>query len=89
MERVVADVGKVYAPGKPEDLHDQEGWEREKQHIINPDATVAPRSPKKKIGISVAPEARSGDGSLDNVGTKLTGTTKCRECLQRFETEKR
>jgi len=89
MERVVADVGKVYAPGKPEDLYDQEDWEREKQHIINPNATVALRSPEKKIDTRVAPEARSSDGSLDNVGTKLIGTTQCRECLHRFETKKR
>merc|ERR1719277_2652498 len=34
MERMVADVQRVYAPGKPEVLDSQEGWEREKQHII-------------------------------------------------------
>jgi nitrate reductase (NAD(P)H) len=34
MERMVADVQTVYAPGKPEVLDSQEGWEREKQHII-------------------------------------------------------
>jgi len=34
MERMMADVQAVYAPGKPEVLDSQEGWEREKQHII-------------------------------------------------------
>jgi len=89
MECMAADVRKVYAPFKPEDLDDQAGWECEKQHVVNPDAPGAPRPLKKKIDTSVAPEERSGDGSLNNVGTKLTGTTQCRECLQRFETKKR
>merc|ERR1719230_82077 len=35
MERMVTDVQAVYAPGKPEVLDRQEGWEREKQHIIS------------------------------------------------------
>jgi len=34
MERMVVDVQKVYAPGKPEVLDTREGWEREKQHLI-------------------------------------------------------
>merc|ERR1712151_68654 len=81
----------------PEDLDDEEGWEREKQHIINPDAKqhiinpdakVAPRPPKKKIDTSVAPEARSGDGTLSNVGVRLTGTLQCKECRQKFDTER-
>jgi len=88
MERMVADVRKVYAPGKPEDLDDQEGWEREKQHIINPDATVAPRSPKKKIDTSVAPEARSGNGTLEKVGIKVSGKFKSPVNNQLFDTQK-
>merc|ERR1712026_601284 len=35
--------------GKPEDLDDQEGWEREKQHIINPNAMVAPPPLKRRL----------------------------------------
>jgi len=88
MERMVADVRKVYAPGKPEDLDDQEGWEREKQHIINPNATVAPRSPKKKIDTSVAPEARSGNGTLEKVGIKVSGKFKSPVNNQLFDTQK-
>jgi hypothetical protein len=88
MERMNADVKKVYAPGKPEDLDDQEGWEREKQHIINPDAEAAPRPAKKKlVDTSVIPEARSGDGSLENVGIKLTGKFKSLVTNQCFDTE--
>ncbi|CAE8624847.1 unnamed protein product [Polarella glacialis] len=33
MERMVEDVQTVYAPGKPETLDSEEGWEREKQHM--------------------------------------------------------
>jgi hypothetical protein len=42
MERMLKDVQTVYAPGKPEELDPQEGWEREKQHIIAPTKTVEP-----------------------------------------------
>lgn len=34
MERMVEDVKAVYGPGKPETLDSQEGWEREKQHML-------------------------------------------------------
>jgi nitrate reductase (NAD(P)H) len=34
MDRMKEDVVAVYAPGKPEDLDVNEGWEREKQHLI-------------------------------------------------------
>jgi len=34
MERMVDQVQAVYAPGKPETLDEQEGWEREKQHML-------------------------------------------------------
>lgn len=34
MERMVTDVQTVYAPGKAEDLDSEEGWEREKRHLI-------------------------------------------------------
>jgi len=33
MERMKVDVQRVYAPGKPEELDAEEGWEREKQHV--------------------------------------------------------
>jgi hypothetical protein len=42
MERMQADVKAVYAPGQPEDLDEQEGWEREKQHIIAPEVAPPP-----------------------------------------------
>jgi len=38
MERMVDQVQAVYAPGKPETLDEQEGWEREKQHMISQQA---------------------------------------------------
>jgi len=38
MERMVTEVQAVYAPGKPEELDSEEGWEREKQHLIVKDA---------------------------------------------------
>jgi nitrate reductase (NAD(P)H) len=87
MERMVETVKKVYAPGKPEDLDELEGWEREKQHIINPDAKVAPRPAKKKIDTSMTPEARSGDGTLENVGIKMNGKFKSPVTSQVFGTQ--
>merc|ERR1719247_3800332 len=45
MERMVTDVQAVYAPGKPEDLDTEEGWEREKQHLIEKEKTNAPEVP--------------------------------------------
>lgn len=89
MQRMVKDVQKVYAPGKPEDLDVHEGWEREKQHIINPNGDVGESRPKKKIDTTqVRKEARSGDGSLENVGIKLDGAIQCCHCFQRFPTQR-
>merc|ERR1712059_231963 len=34
MERMLDDVQIVYGPDKPEVLDNEEGWEREKQHLI-------------------------------------------------------
>merc|ERR1712072_1158934 len=34
MERMLKDVQAVYAPGKPETLDSEEGWEREKKHML-------------------------------------------------------
>lgn len=33
-------------------------------------------------------EARSGDGTVANVGVRLSGTCQCKECMQRFDTER-
>jgi len=44
MERMLKDVQTVYAPGKDEKLDVQEGWEREKMHMLPkpaPEAKVA------------------------------------------------
>eukprot|EP00746_Dinoflagellata_sp_MGD_P010302 gnl/MRDRNA2_/MRDRNA2_121224_c0_seq1.p1 gnl/MRDRNA2_/MRDRNA2_121224_c0~~gnl/MRDRNA2_/MRDRNA2_121224_c0_seq1.p1 ORF type:complete len:172 (-),score=41.38 gnl/MRDRNA2_/MRDRNA2_121224_c0_seq1:166-612(-) len=38
--------------------------------------------------IEVTPEAKSGDGTIKNVGIKLTGSCLCEECNQRFETHR-
>lgn len=86
MERMVVDVKKVYAPGKPETLNAFEGWENEKQHMINPESVVAKSRPL--VSAALAPEARSGDGTLNNVGIKLTGSLQCKECRQKFETQR-
>jgi len=39
-------------------------------------------------GLEMTDAARSGDGSIDNVGIKTNGTFQCPECSQKFETEK-
>jgi len=53
MERMQEEVKLVYAPGKPEDLDSAEGWEREKQHIINK---------SKQVKEEAAPSPASNDG---------------------------
>ena len=35
-----------------------------------------------------SPRVQSGDGTIENVGIKLTGSFQCKECRQRFETQK-
>ena len=35
-----------------------------------------------------SPCVQSGDGTVENVGIKLTGSFQCKECRQRFETQK-
>merc|ERR1712007_226202 len=42
MERMVQDVQAVYGPGKPETLDSEEGWEREKRHLIQKKPAAAP-----------------------------------------------
>jgi len=89
MERMVGDVRKVYAPGLPEELDCQEGWEREKSHRIFRGAVI-PSSTRtlKKIDPNFSPEAMSGDGSVVNVGIKLDGQVKCGKCRQQFTSER-
>eukprot|EP00746_Dinoflagellata_sp_MGD_P161077 gnl/MRDRNA2_/MRDRNA2_88105_c0_seq1.p1 gnl/MRDRNA2_/MRDRNA2_88105_c0~~gnl/MRDRNA2_/MRDRNA2_88105_c0_seq1.p1 ORF type:complete len:167 (+),score=41.90 gnl/MRDRNA2_/MRDRNA2_88105_c0_seq1:69-503(+) len=36
----------------------------------------------------ICPEAKSGNGRLENVGIKLSGKCLCEECNQRFETDR-
>merc|ERR1719284_542044 len=50
MERMVDQVQAVYAPGKPETLDEQEGWEREKQHML-PRQAPAGEAPKCMEGL--------------------------------------
>merc|ERR1719463_194114 len=38
--------------------------------------------------VNIAPEARSGDGTIQHVGIKLTGKCLCEECNQRYETDR-
>ena len=38
------------------------------------------------MGISA--EAKSGDGTVQNVGIKMSGSFQCPECRQKFESEK-
>lgn len=40
-----------------------------------------------KDSMEISQEARSGDGSVENVGVKMTGEFKCPECRQQFDTE--
>jgi len=50
MERMVDDVQKVYAPGKPETLDAQEGWEREKQHMLRRQIPQVPTPTQAALG---------------------------------------
>ena len=38
--------------------------------------------------MEISAAAKSGDGSLQNVGIKLDGKVKCPHCRQQFETDK-
>jgi len=38
--------------------------------------------------IAVSPDAKSGDGTVANVGVKLTGSFCCQECNQRFSSDR-
>jgi sulfite oxidase len=38
-------------------------------------------------GLEITDAAKSGDGSVDNVGIKMTGEFQCDVCRQRFDTE--
>jgi sulfite oxidase len=41
----------------------------------------------KEGELEISEEARSGDGSLDNVGVKMDGTFQCSQCRQKFPSE--
>jgi len=38
--------------------------------------------------MEISAAAVSGDGSVENVGIKMTGSFQCPECRQKFDTEK-
>jgi nitrate reductase (NAD(P)H) len=50
-------------------------------------AAVAKKVQKTAETMELSPESMSGDGTLENVGIKLTGGIQCPHCNQRFETE--
>jgi DMSO/TMAO reductase YedYZ molybdopterin-dependent catalytic subunit len=51
MERMLKDVQAVYGPGKPEDLDAQEGWEREKMHMLPKPAEEVVTEPSCVTGL--------------------------------------
>merc|ERR1712079_160030 len=55
-------------------------------HIRTPEASA--KIPNPALSEDVAAAAKSGDGSLRNVGIKLTGAYPCNECQQRFDFER-
>merc|ERR1712113_823442 len=38
--------------------------------------------------MEISEAAKSGDGTVTNVGIKMTGTFKCPECRQKFDSQK-
>lgn len=42
---------------------------------------------KREEAMEISEEARSGDGSVGNVGVRVSGKLKCAECIQRFDSE--
>merc|ERR1712151_1061899 len=38
--------------------------------------------------MEISEAAKSGDGTVDNVGIKMTGTFQCPECRQKFDSQK-
>jgi len=38
-------------------------------------------------GMEITDEAKSGDGSVENVGIKMSGSFQCKDCRQKFDSE--
>lgn len=38
--------------------------------------------------LEISEAAKSGDGTVSNVGVKMNGTFECNECRQKFESAK-
>ncbi len=38
--------------------------------------------------MEISDAAKSGDGSVTNIGIKMNGSFQCPECRQKFDTEK-
>merc|ERR1712028_133903 len=51
-------------------------------HIDSPRLTRMPET------MEITAAAKSGDGSVENVGIKMSGSFQCPECRQKFDTEK-
>lgn len=66
MERMLPDVQAVYGPGKPEQLDAQEGWEREKAHLL----------PKPKEEVVAEPCCVAGLVMLTDAVRKFLSSSK-------------
>lgn len=91
MERLKGMVVKAHAPLPLEEqpLDGVAHGDRVRNLKIGEEG-VASTSQKKRVDnntMELSDAARSGDGTISNVGIKLTGRIKCPSCRQRFETE--
>jgi len=95
MQRQQELVVEAYAPRVLEDepLDKLECWERGLLHRLTtaklePQLQKLAQQPKRPETMEITEEARSGDGSLENVGIKTDGKFQCPECRQKFNDEK-
>merc|ERR1712032_1634694 len=64
------------------------GWQERLQKEYSDAFTPLPLEQQPLDGEEYNDKAMSGDGTIANVGLKLTGTFQCPDCKQKFTTKK-
>lgn len=71
-----------------DDDSDVDSSEPNKGSSSNGSSSVANEAVLEPEIMEISDAAKSGDGSVDNVGIRMSGNFQCLECRQRFDTEK-
>lgn len=67
---------------------DAKRYQRTLPEVVKKALDLAAEGPRKPSTMEIAPAARSGDGTVRNVGIKTESALQCPECRQRFDTER-